>query len=490
MPIGREKPPDLGQHRLDLVVEKMLDHLDEEDHVERPVLELIGAEGNAPEQRLRSEALTSCLGRPLRDLKSLRRDPSGEQVAEEITSTAPEVEDAFCPQAELAIRPRDDPAPEIRAEVHIAPAQSLAEEVPCIGDLLGRPEDVVPVHGGHYSGDGGPPQAAQVTAQTFLCSLVSARTGAPLRLVGDALEGDPGERYQVRNGIPRLVDGLDYADTFGPQWQRYRRVQLDSATGKSHSRDRLLKGTGWSVEELQDELVLEVGCGAGRFTEVLLGAGARVVSVDASTAVDACRETCGAHANLRLVQADLHELPFEPGSFDRVFCYGVLQHTPSPEQAFRKLVEQVRPGGLLAADVYRTREYVDRWSSKRFWRPLTTRLPPDRLRRLIEWYIPRWLPIDRRLARVPRIGRFLVAVVPCWNPDGLYELGDDEHLAWTILDTFDALATRYDWPQTIESVSAWCRRVDLVDVDVRFGGNGIEINARGPEPPTRSLRAS
>jgi len=283
---------------------------------------------------------------------------------------------------------------------------------------------------------------------------------------------------RVRDGIPRYVDELDYVESFGDQWQRYRRVQLDSETGKSLSRDRLFRGTGWTPEELEGELVLEVGCGAGRFTEVLLDSGAHVVAVDASTAVDACRQTCGDHPNLSIVQADLHALPFRAGSFDRVFCYGVLQHTPDPERAFRALVEQVRPGGLLAADIYRHQPFIDRWSAKTLWRPLTTRIPRDLLRRIIEWYIPKWLPIDDQLRRPPRIGRFLVAVIPCWNPYGLFDLSGEEKVAWTILDTFDALAPRYDNPQSVEDVEGWCRRAGLEDVSVRYGGNGVEVNAR------------
>jgi hypothetical protein len=97
---------------------------------------------------------------------------------------------------------------------------------------------------------------------------------------------------------------------------------------------------------------------------------------------------------------------------------------------------------------------------------------------------PSWLPIDNRLRRVPRIGRFLIAVVPCWNPYGLFELSDEEAVAWTILDTFDALAPRYDWPQSPESVEGWCSRAGLVEVSVRYGGNGIELNARRPPRST------
>jgi hypothetical protein len=82
--------------------------------------------------------------------------------------------------------------------------------------------------------------------------------------------------------------------------------------------------------------------------------------------------------------------------------------------------------------------------------------------------------------RVPRIGRFLVAVVPCWNYTGLLDLTPEELVAWAVLDTYDALSPRYDNPQTVESVREWCDAAGLVDADVRYGGNGVLVNARRP----------
>ncbi len=283
----------------------------------------------------------------------------------------------------------------------------------------------------------------------------------------------------TRNGIPRFVRDDGYAESFGEQWNRYRRVQLDSATGKPLSRRRLFEGTGWP-ERLDGERVLEIGCGAGRFTEVLLAAGADVWAVDASSAVDATRANLGDAERLHLAQADLFDLPLERGTFDRVLCFGVLQHTPDPRRAFLAVGEHARAGGWIAADVYRRQPYVDRWSAKSLWRPLTTRLPRNALRRAVEWYVPRWLPLDTRLARIPKLGRFLTAVVPCWNYTGLLDLDREQLEAWAILDTFDALSPRYDSPQTLEAVREWVHAAGLVDAEIAYGGNGIEVRGRRP----------
>jgi hypothetical protein len=70
-------------------------------------------------------------------------------------------------------------------------------------------------------------------------------------------------------GIPRFISASNSADSFGEQWHRCAEVQIDSLTGVDISRRRFFECSGWSPEELASKTVLEVGCGAGRFTEVL-----------------------------------------------------------------------------------------------------------------------------------------------------------------------------------------------------------------------------
>src|SRR5215467_1067427 len=99
------------------------------------------------------------------------------------------------------------------------------------------------------------------------------------------LECSEGCRFPIVGDIPRFVDSQSYASAFGTQWNAFRTVQLDSFTGLTISRDRLTRLAGGSLDIFQGKDVLEAGCGAGRFTEILLASGANVFAVDLSEAV-------------------------------------------------------------------------------------------------------------------------------------------------------------------------------------------------------------
>lgn len=297
---------------------------------------------------------------------------------------------------------------------------------------------------------------------------------------GDLVAEETGHVYPIRNFIPRFITGEAYTASFGEQWNRYRRTQLDRINGLNLSRERLFRDTGWKPEELKGQRVLEAGCGAGRFTEILLEAGADVYSIDASTAVDACWENNGPNPSLFLAQADLEKLPFQQDFFDKVFCYGVLQHTRDVKKSFLGLLPYLKPGGQIAIDVYRKTPWTTRWTSKFWYRPITKRMSRERLRKIIEWYIPCWIPIDNFLQRLPVLRHIAPAVVPCWNYTGMLPLSEEQITQWAILDTFDALSPTYDSPQTISTVQSWFEAAGLLQIEVRLGGNGILGNALKP----------
>ncbi len=150
--------------------------------------------------------------------------------------------------------------------------------------------------------------------------------------------------YTIRNGIPRIVKP-NYADAFGFQWNLFQKTQLDSFTHTSITRKRLEQSLGQALLGKLDEInCLEVGCGAGRFTEILLENCQHVVSVDLSDAVDVNKSNFPVSEYHQIVQADVMKLPFESQVFDLVLCLGVIQHTPNPERTIGALANQVKVG--------------------------------------------------------------------------------------------------------------------------------------------------
>ena len=145
---------------------------------------------------------------------------------------------------------------------------------------------------------------------------------------GEVLKGElrcaGSHKYLIEAGIPRFVAPDNYAASFGYQWNRFKMEQIDSVNGTHLSTDRFLSETGWSGELLAGRWILDAGCGAGRFLDVASTLGAEVVGLDISNAVDAARANLAGRKNVHLVQASIYEPPFRPGTFDGVYCIGVV----------------------------------------------------------------------------------------------------------------------------------------------------------------------
>ena len=281
---------------------------------------------------------------------------------------------------------------------------------------------------------------------------------------------DGHHRYPITNNIPRFVPTSNYADNFGMQWNRFSRTQLDSYSGHSISADRFWKATGGNPSELCGQWVLDAGCGAGRFAEVALNAGARVVALDYSSAVDACYANLKHHPNLHVVQGDIYALPFASELFPFVYSLGVLQHTPDVAKAFAALPTMVRGGGRLCVDYY-----LKTWKSMllpKYWlRPLTKRLPKVVLLSFLQKGLPILLPVSRMLGGVPALGSVLRRVVPVVSYYGVLPLTDRQQIEWSLLDTFDALAPQYDSPQTAATAKEWMEAAGMKEIEVLTAGH-------------------
>ncbi len=273
--------------------------------------------------------------------------------------------------------------------------------------------------------------------------------------------------YAIRNGVPRFVDDGDYAASFGLQWNRFRTTQLDSASGAALSEERLYSETGWTPEWLGGKRVLDAGCGAGRFVEVAAGAGARVVGVDLSSAVEAAAENVARFPNADIVQASLYALPFRRGAFDACYCIGVLQHTPDPQRTLSVLPLVLKERGRLAVVAYERRRWT-KFQTKYLIRPLTRRMSKRWLLGVIEWSMPVLFAVTEILFRLPLLGRVFKFAIPVANYTSERRLSLRQRYRWAMLDTFDVLSPEFDYPQTESDVVRTLAEVGVVDLHRRL----------------------
>jgi SAM-dependent methyltransferase len=286
-----------------------------------------------------------------------------------------------------------------------------------------------------------------------------------------------GTAYPIVAAIPRFVARENYSDSFGYQWTKFSKTQLDEYLGYPLSAERFRNETKWPAT-LPGERILEAGSGMGRFTRCAAATGAEITAIDYSAAVDANYRNNRHLPNVHFVQADIRRLPFAPESFDRVFCFGVLQHTPDPEQSFKCLLRVLKPGGQLVSDVYRKSWKTLFWGQY-YLRAVTRRIPPQRLFPIVEAYFNVVHAFTGLLRPInDHFSKLVSLMLGTADYRGQYPIRQDLMREWCLLDTFDKLSPTFDRPQRLSEVRRWCDDAGLASYDVRPGYNGIEIHVR------------
>lgn len=285
---------------------------------------------------------------------------------------------------------------------------------------------------------------------------ISTRKGTQIES-GQLICSDCKKKYPIDGGIPRFVPSENYGETFGRQWQRFYKQQLDSLSGTTLSFDRFYEVTHWKEEDLKGLWILDVGCGAGRFTEIALRAGANVVAMDISSAVNVCYRTLSERFpdTLHVVQGNIYEFPFPPGSFDRSYCIGVIQHTPDPHESIRAIARMPRVGGEMAIWVYKRRwqSLLGIYAWKYCLRSLTSRWSYEN-NYLLSWILtvvlwPLWFP----MLYLGFPGRAVLFWLPvAGKPYAGKNFGLRQVFECVLMDTLDMYSPAYDIPQTDEEV--------------------------------------
>ncbi len=274
-----------------------------------------------------------------------------------------------------------------------------------------------------------------------------------------------------------LPDQSRTKSAYALQWNRFRilRPEEDRATFQSR--------TGFSPSELNGKLVLDGGCGMGRYLRIAAEGGAQVVGIDLSDAVRAARDLTGELPSVSVVKGDLLRPPFAPGKFDLIYSLGVLDHTPDARLAFLSLAKLLKPGGRIVIWVYPKERpalerivNVHRAISKRL--PLGILLPMSRIMAPIGGLKRRMMLSRSRLIGKAGVALNLLTIGVSMHPDPEVR----------VCDTLDWYAPKYLSRHTVDEVENWFREAELIEITDRskqtffHEGQGNGVNVSGSRP--------
>jgi SAM-dependent methyltransferase len=277
--------------------------------------------------------------------------------------------------------------------------------------------------------------------------------------------------FPIVERVPRFVqhaldaDQARTRDSFGYEWTRLYPAHGHTTPEWQAERDIFLEYTRTVPSDFKGKLVLDGGCGNGRYAKMANDWGARIVAVDISSAVEIASRNLADRRGVDVIQADLFKLPFQPDAFDLAYSVGVLHHTPDARGAFKAIQRLVKPGGMFSIFVHgqgnRALYATNRWL--RAWTAHASYQTTWRFCQLLT-------AVGKVLQKIPFAGPMLYLMgrqVLFFSPD--------QH------NNFDHFSAGYTSFHRKEEIRSWYDGWN--DVAVRYAGVANEsIYARGTRP--------
>ena len=145
--------------------------------------------------------------------------------------------------------------------------------------------------------------------------------------------------YPVTDGVPRLSL---------PEAAAPPASEKDDGKPRPGDKEAFLDETLLTPQELSGKLVLDAGCGSGKYSAAALSLDAEVVALDGAGNLDGVVALAKTRPKLHPVEGDVSHPPFKKGAFDTVYSRGILQRCDDARAAFRALAVLVKPRGYLS----------------------------------------------------------------------------------------------------------------------------------------------
>ena len=256
-------------------------------------------------------------------------------------------------------------------------------------------------------------------------------------------------QYKIINGIPRFVSSQGYLKNFGWQWSKWGKVQFESENKETamegYTEEMFFKITNLEKKSIKNKLFLDLGCGSGRFVDIVNSYEGFIIAIDFTSAIDIAKRNIQ-NDNILFVQGDALNLPIKTEVVDFVYSIGVLHHTPNPKKGIEQAYKVLKKEGAFAISLYSEKSLYT-FISVKIWRKIFKVLWP------IAGHLPAFLYskfFGTLTYYISKIHIFLTYPIRIIFPTAV--LPD---VRWSVLDTFDKITTRFQSGHTEEQVVSW-----------------------------------
>lgn len=300
----------------------------------------------------------------------------------------------------------------------------------------------------------------------LVCPLCAAdlRVGTGERAADDLKTGSVrcggGHVFPIVRGVPRLLadrtvgendDARSIEESFSQEWGHFEYHADDRTWGQDVEErlDDFLRMIDRRPEWLEGRRVLDAGCGNGVLSHAIgMAFACDVLAADLSQSVEGAHRHFAARGPHRThyIQANLMRPPFRAGTFDVVFCAGVLHHTPDTRRTLEGILGALAPGGTIFIWLY---SHIPgaRWRFKLAARSLISRLPSRLQHAIVTAMLPQAM-LRQHLRTILGRNDFR------------------DRLKWRerLVILLDYYTPRFRWEHSSDEVHNWFRELGLTDI--------------------------
>lgn len=156
--------------------------------------------------------------------------------------------------------------------------------------------------------------------------------------------------HQIASFTNAEGDNLDpeTVASFGEEWTKFNAFSEEEITNAGDQYFDIV------TDEMvnKDTVVLDMGCGTGRWSKYLAPRAGFIEAIDPSKAVFSAAELTKDCDNVRVTNAGVDNIPFADESFDFAMGIGVYHHIPDTRKAIKDTLKKVKPGGHFLIYLY------------------------------------------------------------------------------------------------------------------------------------------